>query len=694
MGPLTSGMRRVLKRRRLRVTNAIKDMEYDDDPQMAELLRLAQEDMFNFKRSLGPTMEERGSLLEKALSTELPLLERARIQAAKGDPSKVRESNYYDKELLKRFNRRMGTHGQDISAELAKMESLEGLQEDDEARRRRRASQFSLSEYDEENGFSDEPIEIPGDTEDLPTRMSPATFEEAMQLETDLLHERIKARVSHVEGIWSAFWTPQTESLRRHARPPFTSRMLQRYPSLRKWWKDDERAWRRPAEWHENYNPSTNLRLTDGVSMNRGLVASAAKTSLQLWEGCPSMEDVGQPIVAVTVSENTSSPAISPSIWTYPGNLVCFMDRRGHLDIFSRHAFDRDAWWITRYNLPEAFLKRIPSGYDLSASPLGENHIALFSYQSNYNPNVQVAPLGAAWIVPKAELSTGANIVSLPPVPLPYFKPFSAKEHLFAIGYNHHSDSHYKILALVWDTPDSASWQETEMKNKVPLYWSSEILIGDYPESLYREGTASVCTAEDQSKIFITAPSSTGQYLLVIDTETWDFVEEASTVPPAWGAAVVHDHLNDRLVLAGGIGHSNPEPLVRAVNLSTFDWQILRREGETPRLGAYGGAFPIGPGSFAVIGGFWRSGIKKMHMQPASTITVLHTTDCFDYRIDTMIEKLAPFYYPDGVPEVNEKGEIIEEGEELEEGEEVEFIEEEEAAVNTNKPKEDPTVTV
>lgn len=681
MDSLKPGFRHVRKTRRNRVTNIIKRMEYDKDPQTAELLRLSQEDMFNFKRSITPMMEERELLIQKALSAELPLLEKARIQAAKGDPNKVKDAYYYDKKLLKHFHRRMSTHGQDISAELHTMKQLHELKEDDEARRRRRASQFSLSDYDEERGFSDEPISVPVEPERYATQMTPETLEEAIELEYDLLRERKRNRRRKILEDWDERHEPPAVSELRVFE--LSHRMQVRWPLLRKLTGEDgeDQAWRLPSQWIPKFDPSKNTAIADTAAMPRVLINAAAETCLQLWEGCPSTNNAEQHLTVKTIYHRHCPPLISPSIWTYPGNVVCFMNRVGTLDVLNRHPFDREAWWVTRFSLPESFMKRVPAGYSLSATPLGAGHLALFCFQRQVNPNVKVAPLGACWIVPKAELSTGANVVSLPPVPMNYYKPFSAKDNLFVIGFDHHSDSHYTILALVWETPETPVWQETEMTT-LPVYWSEDNLIGDSPETMHREGTASICVAEDQSKIFITAPTATGQHLLIIDTETWDFVDEPTTAPPAWGVALMHDPVHNRLILAGGIGHSVPEPIVRTVSLDTFDWKILRPE-TTPYLGAYAGAFPIGPGSFAVVGGFWRTGLRNQQIQPSSSITILHTTNCNDFRMQTLLEKLGPKYMPEGpseeVEELEGEGEL--------DGEESEFNLDGEDAVNTTFKK-------
>lgn len=651
MRHLKRGTRKVFKKRRIRLTSAMRDVEHNDNTQMDELYRLSQEDMFHSKKGHISAMEERKQLIDAGLNAEAPLLERARIQAAKGNPDNVTEDNYYDKALLARYHRRVSNLSQDIDYELATMQKLKESEEDDEARRRRRNSQFNLNEYDEEAGYPEEGFIIPDTGKEYQTPLMSVyeTFADAVEAEGEMIDVRAQSRRQMLKKRWALNWRQYGAKTSSH-KPTLYTRMLRRFSWLRNRWDDDDRCWRTPNDWHKNYSPSTSgLRLTDAVRLHQDLVQSAGKTAIQFWEGCSSMEEVEQPIGTARLSECMAPPAISPSMWTYPGNLVCFMDRLGRLDLYRRHAFDRQAWWTGRLKLPETFLSRIPKGYDLSAVQVGANHIAMFSYQQYFQATQIKSPLGACWMVPKAELSSGKNVVSLPTVPLHYYKPFSAKDSLFVIGYNHHTDSNYKILSLKWDTPETASWQETDMKT-LPLHWIPEVLMGDYPESLYREGTASICVAEDHSKIFITAPYSGGQNILTIDTETWDFHLESCAIPPVWGAALMHDHLNDRLILAGGLGHVCPEPIIRAVNLSTMVWQI-HRPARSPSLGAYAGAFPIGPGSFAIIGGFWRTGHKNLNLQPSTSVIALHTTDCDVYRFETLLQKYAPVYFPDGVPD-------------------------------------------
>ena len=627
------------------MTNKIKAIRFETgDPHMDEVIRLSQEDFFDFKRDIPITLDELETYTKNLLSEEEALLERARIQAAKGKVENVTRKNYYDKELLRIYHRRMGHITKEVAQEAAALASLKELKEDDEAKRRRRASTFSLREFDEERGYTDDYVEIEDDDELKHTTSTPATYDEAITKAFEESTLRTLARVEDLDKQWEALWTIKIKPGKK--KPDYQTRFLRRWAWMRKNWNDDERCWRRPTDWHVHYNPGEALRLTDGVQLPKDLVTAAFKTSMQLWEGCKSMEEVGKPVEWSVKSELRSAPAISPSVWTYPGGLVCFMNRRGILDIYRHHVFDRDVWWVARLKLPEAFTKRIPEDYDISATQVGPDHIALFTYQRFFWNNKTEKRFGECWFVPKTELSTGNGAVTLPSVPLHYYKPFSCKGALFVIGYNHHTDPHYKILSLDWKNPE-ATWKETLM-NSLPVFFSKDALIGDYPESLYREGTASITNAADESFIYITAPAVNGQAVLGINTETWDFKMDICSIPPVWGSALIHDPDNDRLLLAGGIGLNCPEPLIRGVNLSSGEWEIHRSDSPCA-LTAYAGSFPVSPGSFAVVGGFWRTGHKQMNLQPCALVSLIETTDPDDFRLEKIWQERGLEYFPDGV---------------------------------------------
>lgn len=635
----------------------MRDWEAQDDTQMDELLRLAQEDIYAMKRGYIEHKSELEKLYEGVLKKDPDYLEKELLQQAKGDVDNITEDMQIDKEIQRRHWRKLGNTMADVIEETKVMRGVKDLKEDDEAKRRRRANAFSLAEFDEERGYSDEAIEIPDKVDYGPLETQPPTFDLMVDQEADMLVERLENRMQSLNEAWREHWTPKGTKIGEDGKPDFWTRILRRYPSLRKGWADDDRCWRRPDDWHQLYSPSSRLRLTDGTRLHRDLVELAYANSLKAWEACPSTQDVDLPIETTLISELLAPPAISPSIWTYPGNLVCFMDKRGTLDFYQRHSFDRDVWWAKRLQMPDSFLKQIPEDYDISAVQVGDHHLAIFSYQRFFYDNVPTSPYGACWMVPKAELSTGANVLNLPHVPLKYYTPFAAKDALFVIGYDSHKDSHYTILALRWNSDTVATWEPAETQ-PLPLFWPSEVLIGDYPESLYRLGTASICTSQDESQVFITVPTDAGQNIISIDCATLNFTLEPCSVPPVWGASLIHDALHNRLILAGGLGIYSPEPIIRCVDLFSGEWYV-ERGGSAPNLGAYAGSFPIGPGSFAIVGGFWYTGHKKLNLQPSTAITLIETTDAGDYRFDELLRKFGPVYFPNGLPEEGaEEGEL------------------------------------
>jgi hypothetical protein len=272
---------------------------------------------------------------------------------------------------------------------------------------------------------------------------------------------------------------------------------------------------------------------------------------------------------------------------------------------------------------------------------------------------------------------------------LRYYKPFSAKNSLFVIGYDDPSDEHYQVLVLDWgsggegkeklkkvekvekDEKDEkvnqfekfdhfeklekaeevekvvlgkdATWRTTAI-DSIPLVWTQNILIQDYPESIHLEGTTSICKTSDDSHIFIMAPSKQGMTLFIIDTTTWDFHVEEMSCPPVWGASMVHDPLHDTLILAGGLGIYNPEPIIRTLYLGTFEWGVDRSTEKVYTLPAYAASFPLGPGSFGIIGGFWRTGIKTQNIQPLAAIHILHSTSFGEFQRNYYFNKYFTQY--------------------------------------------------
>ena len=631
--------RRVKKKRAKLLENAMHMLENFDDPQSDELLRLSQEDLYQMKRTHMVDLSERRKMYSDMLEEEDAVLRKARLQLAEGKVAGTGAQVYFDKRMMNLHRRRLTNMQADIQFEVLEMQANRDLKEDEETRRKRRAKQFKLAEYDESQGFPDEPYEIPDNIEYTSTTVSPESLEAKIDMELNMIKERTAGRTKAFQDSWKKLWRQEGASKDRPASLSFWTKLLKRYPSIRKRWTDDDRCWRSPEEWHENYNTSLGPRLTDGVLIPTKLVEKAELTAFGVWsEATPVATDV----VVHHISNLLSPPTISPSIWTYPGNIVCLMNRRGALDLYRRHELDRDVWWIGRLKLAQAFLDKIPPGMDLSAIQVGDNHLAIFSFQRFFQAST-LNPYGACWMVPKAELSEGSNVVTLPHVPLRYYKPISARGILFVLGYNDPSDLHYQLLSLKWKDGAPSEWIETDMSHTLPVVWTDQVRLQDYPESIYLEGTASVCVAQDESAIFVTAPTSEGQAVLVIDTHTWDFHVEKSNVPPVWGCSLIHDNINHCLILAGGIGHMSPEPILRYFNLADSSWSVQSKPNSAP-LPAYAATFPIGHGSHAIVGGFWRTGHKKFNLQPTASIFALHATPAAEFQHEYLHTMYSPRY--------------------------------------------------
>jgi hypothetical protein len=616
--------KRVKKKVQMRLEGLVEAVEHMDESHMDELFRLGQEDVFNMKRQVLRDMQEREKLSSAALSEEEANMQKDRLAVTQGKLENLTAERLLDKDMMKLHRRRLMALNMDITMEELEMMARREAKEDDEARRSRRANAFRLSEYDAERGHVDEYFEVPDDEKyNETTRNTMESLEAQMEHEGKMLVERREARIRYMKRRWQRYWARENRG-----KLSWMTWALKTFPRIRAAWTDDDRCWRSPQEWHTYYNLALPSRLTDSVFIKKSLIEAAHKTALSLWEEC---EPTTTTIETKRISAFQCAPTIAPSRWDYPGNLVCLMDRHGRLDIWRRNPVDRDAWFIGRLKLSDSLLRLIPPGYGISGVQLGESHLALFVTQLDYLPT-RPNPNGSAWLVPKDSLATGDGVLPLPSVPLAYFKPYSVKDKLLAIGYNSPKDPFYKVYALdrgEGQNFENSSWLLTDI-NTLPIYFVNSVLIDDYPESMHKLGTTSICTAADESKIFITVPSKVGQCILTIDTETWDFNLQEFAIPPVWGSTMFHDPDFNRLILAGGSGHSCPEPLVRALDLDAVAWTI-ERSHKPLHMGAYGTGFEVGPGSYVMVGGFWRSGYKKFNLQPSSSVILFETTPFDDF---------------------------------------------------------------
>jgi len=630
-------------------------LEEYDDPQEDELLRLSQGDLYTMKRNHIGDIQEKHKLYQEMLDKEDAVLRKARLQVTEGKVIGTGPQLYFDDRMMSLHRRRLSNMQMDIHFEEMEMLSRRELKEDEETRGKRRAKQFKLAEYDESEGFPEELGEIPDEIEYGPTHVTPESFEEKMDMELKLIEERIDTRSTGLQQDWSERWMQEGATKDQRSNLSLWTRLLKRYPKLRQRWTDDDRCWREPVEWHEHYTASTASRLTDGVVIPNGLVEKAEMTALELWSDAPRISEEEEADLH-HISNLFSPPSITPSIWTYPGNLVCLMNRRGALDIYRRHELDRDVWWVGRLSLAKDFLDKIDPGMDLSAVEVGQHHLAIFSFQRFFMPTKLPRPFGACWMVPKAELAQGSNVTRLPHVPLHYYTPISAKGTLFVLGYNDSRDRFYKLLSLKWDGASPSEWVETEMSHSLPIVWTENAEIKDYPESIHLMGTASMCVAQDESAIFITAPTTEGQVILTINTTTWDFHVDQCAIPPVWGCSLIHDEIRQRLILAGGIGYMAPEPIVRYFNLLDSTWSVQATSNKLP-LPAYGISFPIGYGSHAIVGGFWRTGHKKFNLQPTASIFALHTSPGLEFQEESLYRMYSGQYGEEVAPKEGDQAE-------------------------------------
>jgi hypothetical protein len=632
--------RRVYKKSRTRISRLAARMEEDENSYTDEITRLSQEDVYTLKRTVAQSSSDQFKALSGVFSAEDELLHQKRLQLMKGKVSGNAVDRYHDTELMGHHRRRLHNLIREITADQMDTRASRKLKEGDEELMARRDKRIQWSVFDEDREFSDEIIEIPDEEEYEGTRNSPSTFEERLEYECSQMDDRKEFREAFIERKWGHRWrVPSTR--KKGVRLSRFTRWLKKYKWLRDQWDDDGRSWRQPSDFHTFFTSSTATRLTDSWDVPEELVTAAHDVGLSLWKKAPPL-DIEQSYLNVCgLSQLTAPPSVAPSVWTYPGNLVCLMNKRGDLDIYRRHAIDRDVWWVARMKLAKSFLDLIPPDRDLSATPVGDSHLAIFSFQRSFLPT-KTDPFGSCWLVPKSDLVNGTGTIPLPFVPLEYFKPFSAKEKLFVIGYHHYKDKHYKVLTLVKSEEGNYSWDDAQIDG-LPIYWTDAVLMQDFPESTHLEGSASIVIKEDESAIFITAPNEMGQSLITIDTNTWEYNLEQFPIPPVWGGSLVHDSAQNRLILAGGLGYYCPEPIVRVLHLDTNVWSIANGFEPLP-LPAYGAAFPIGPGSYAIVGGLWRTGERKQNLQPLSGITLIETTDVEDFLCEHFYEKFHNEY--------------------------------------------------
>lgn len=558
---------------------------------------------------------------QEIAETEQKELEKMELQLAKGNLDNLTDEALMNEQMLDRHRRRVSNQFQDYMYEVAMMNALDkrGGEGPDE-RRARRATSFKLTDWDEASGYSDEPFEVPDTIKYAETSHTKSTLDATIEAELEWSTNRSNHRIEAQEAEWNGRWTINGKQDKKGLKLPFMTKMLKKHAWMRQYWVDDGRCWRVPDEWHENWHSGLRTRLTDGTLLPNHIFAAAYRNAMKVWESCPLVD---KPLGVQLRSTLMMPPSVSPSMWSYPGNITVLMNRRGQLDCFRVHALDRDVWWFGRLDLPKEVLDSIPLGFNIAAVPYGQDHLIFFTFQRVFLPT-RDDPYGSCVQVRKSRLSEFEIERRFPPVPLAYFKPFSANKTVFVLGYEHSYDTHYKLLILDVDDKDNAIWKETTIS--LPLYWTEAVSAQDYPDTIRTEGTASICVTQDEAKVFVAVPDAEGMSIAIIDAASGDYQLEHFAVPPVWGASLFYDAPFNRLIMAGGLGVNSPEPLVRTLNLDDLTWHVLPADPIRP-LPAYAASVNIGPSAFGVLGGLWLTGHKGVSLQPMTSIHIIHASD-------------------------------------------------------------------